>query len=142
MERLGGATWPVKSRGQRSSAAGNSRDTTRNESPASWCTAKHMQSNRNKMDCFSAPLLLINCTRARVSFYAVLRKSGHAEAAIFNEGDVHPRRSIANSSRAAGAGSISVWAKVDELQGRVLRVVTLSDKITIHNAFLDRRFRP
>ncbi|PYK83879.1 MAG: hypothetical protein DME40_20185 [Verrucomicrobia bacterium] len=34
------------------------------------------------------------------------------------------------------------WAKVDELQGRFLRVVTLSDKLTIHNAFLDRRFRP
>jgi hypothetical protein len=33
------------------------------------------------------------------------------------------------------------WAKVDELQGRFLRVVTLSDKLTIHNAFLDRRFR-
>ena len=33
------------------------------------------------------------------------------------------------------------WAKVGELQGRFLRVVTLSDKVTIHNAFLDRRFR-
>ena len=34
------------------------------------------------------------------------------------------------------------WGKVDELQGRFLRVVMLSDKLTIHNAFLDRRFRP
>jgi hypothetical protein len=34
------------------------------------------------------------------------------------------------------------WAAVDELQGRFLRVVTFSDKVTIHNAFLDRRFRP
>lgn len=34
------------------------------------------------------------------------------------------------------------WAAVDELQGRCLRVVTLFDKVTIHNAFLDRRFRP
>ena len=34
------------------------------------------------------------------------------------------------------------WAAVDQLQGRFLRVVTLSDKLTIHNAFLDRRFRP
>jgi hypothetical protein len=34
------------------------------------------------------------------------------------------------------------WGKVDELQGRFLRVVTLSDKLTIHKAFLDRRFRP
>jgi len=31
------------------------------------------------------------------------------------------------------------WAAVDELEGRFL---TLSDKLTIHNAFLDRRFRP
>lgn len=34
------------------------------------------------------------------------------------------------------------WARVEELQGRFLRVVTLSDKVTIHNAFLDRRFKP
>ena len=34
------------------------------------------------------------------------------------------------------------WAKIDELGGRYLRVVTLADKLTIHNAFLDRGFRP
>jgi hypothetical protein len=34
------------------------------------------------------------------------------------------------------------WASVAELQGRFLRVVTLSDKLTIHNTFLDRGFRP
>ena len=34
------------------------------------------------------------------------------------------------------------WGKVPELQGRYLRVVTLEDKVTIHNAFLDRRFKP
>jgi hypothetical protein len=34
------------------------------------------------------------------------------------------------------------WGKVEELPGRFLRVVTLSDKMTIHNAFLDRRFKP
>ena len=34
------------------------------------------------------------------------------------------------------------WAAAEELQGRFLRVITLSDKLTIHNAFLDRRFRP
>ena len=32
------------------------------------------------------------------------------------------------------------WGKIDELEGRVLRVVTLTDKKTIHNAFPDRRF--
>jgi len=34
------------------------------------------------------------------------------------------------------------WAAVPELDGRYLRVVTLADKETIHNAFLDRRFKP
>jgi hypothetical protein len=34
------------------------------------------------------------------------------------------------------------WAAVPELGGRFLRVVTLADKLTIHNAFPDRRFRP
>jgi hypothetical protein len=34
------------------------------------------------------------------------------------------------------------WGAVPELEGRFLRVVTLSDKLTIHNAFLDRRFQP
>ena len=34
------------------------------------------------------------------------------------------------------------WGKVEEFPGRFLRVVTLSDRVTIHNAFLDRRFKP
>ena len=34
------------------------------------------------------------------------------------------------------------WGEVPELEGRFLRVVTLDDKVTIHNAFLDRRFKP
>jgi len=34
------------------------------------------------------------------------------------------------------------WAAVQELGGRYLRVITLEDKTTIHNAFLDRRFKP
>jgi hypothetical protein len=33
------------------------------------------------------------------------------------------------------------WARIDELSGRYLRVVTLEDKITIHNAFPDRGFK-
>ena len=33
------------------------------------------------------------------------------------------------------------WGTVDELEGKVIRVITLSDKKTIHNAFPDRRFR-
>ena len=34
------------------------------------------------------------------------------------------------------------WGAVPELADKILRVVTLEDKITIHNAFLDRRFKP
>lgn len=34
------------------------------------------------------------------------------------------------------------WAAVSELGGRYLRVVTLADRTTIHNAFLDRGFVP
>lgn len=34
------------------------------------------------------------------------------------------------------------WAAIPALGGRYLRVVTLADKVTIHSAFPDRRFRP
>jgi len=34
------------------------------------------------------------------------------------------------------------WGEIEELEGRVLRVITLGDKITIHNAFPDRGFKP
>ena len=33
------------------------------------------------------------------------------------------------------------WGRVEELDNRILRVVTLDDKLTIHNAFPDRRFK-
>jgi len=33
------------------------------------------------------------------------------------------------------------WGKIDELDGKILRVVTIEDKKTIHNAFPDRRFK-
>jgi hypothetical protein len=36
----------------------------------------------------------------------------------------------------------SFWGQVPELKGRYLRVVTLEDKVTIHNAYPDRGFRP
>jgi hypothetical protein len=34
------------------------------------------------------------------------------------------------------------WAAIPDLDGRYLRVVTLEDKLTIHNAFPDRGFTP
>ena len=39
-------------------------------------------------------------------------------------------------------GRYRFWAAIPELGGRYLRVVTLEDMVTIHNAFLDRGFRP
>jgi len=33
------------------------------------------------------------------------------------------------------------WGEIEELEGRILRVITLEDKKTIHNAFPDRRFK-
>ncbi len=36
---------------------------------------------------------------------------------------------------------IRFWGRVEELGDRVLRVVTLQDKVTIHNAFPDRGFK-
>ena len=37
---------------------------------------------------------------------------------------------------------VRFWAAVPELNGRFLRVITLADETTIHNAFPDRRFKP
>lgn len=34
------------------------------------------------------------------------------------------------------------WGIIEELGGKVLRVVTLDDKLTIHNAFIDRGYKP
>ena len=33
------------------------------------------------------------------------------------------------------------WGRIEELGDRVLRVITLADKVTIHNAFPDRGFK-
>ncbi len=33
------------------------------------------------------------------------------------------------------------WGEIEELKGTILRVVTLENKTTIHNAFPDRRFK-
>lgn len=38
-------------------------------------------------------------------------------------------------------GRIRRWKKIEEADGRYLRVVLLEDGETVHNAFFDRRFR-
>lgn len=35
---------------------------------------------------------------------------------------------------------VRFWGVIEEFDGRVLRVVTLKDRVTIHNAFPDRGF--
>lgn len=37
---------------------------------------------------------------------------------------------------------VRFWAQTSALGGRYLRVITLGDERTIHNAFPDRRFKP
>ena len=39
-------------------------------------------------------------------------------------------------------GRIRFWGKVKAFGEKYLRVVTLEDGITIHNAFIDRGFKP
>ena len=37
-------------------------------------------------------------------------------------------------------GRLRRWKRIDELQGKALRVILLADGMTVHNAFLDRDF--
>ena len=37
---------------------------------------------------------------------------------------------------------VRFWGRIAEFDNRVLRVVTLGDRVTIHNAFPDRGFKP
>ena len=38
-------------------------------------------------------------------------------------------------------GRIRRWAKIEEMEGRYLRVILLPDGETIHNAFFDRGYK-
>jgi hypothetical protein len=44
-------------------------------------------------------------------------------------------------SEPQAGGRHRFWGRVEEFGDRVLRVVTLADKATIHNAFPDRGFK-
>jgi hypothetical protein len=39
-------------------------------------------------------------------------------------------------------GRWRLWAEIAEAGGRVLRVVLLPDRLTVHNAFFDRSYKP
>jgi hypothetical protein len=45
-------------------------------------------------------------------------------------------------SEPQGNSRFRFWGEIPELDDRYLRVITLEDKVTIHNAFPDRRFKP
>ncbi|MBD3392583.1 MAG: hypothetical protein GF410_11240 [Chitinivibrionales bacterium] len=38
-------------------------------------------------------------------------------------------------------GRIKLWGKIEEAEGKYLRVILLSDGETVHNSFFDRSFR-
>ena len=46
----------------------------------------------------------------------------------------HIRRKVQNDGR------IKMWAKIEEASNKYLRVITLDDGETVHNAFFDRGF--
>jgi len=39
-------------------------------------------------------------------------------------------------------GRVRRWSRIDEMEGRYLRVILLPDHETVHNAFFDRGFKP
>ena len=59
-------------------------------------------------------------------------------------GDEWIRRAIQRPIREViqSDGRIRRWAAIPEAGGRTLRVILLPDGMTVHNAFLDRSFKP
>ena len=49
----------------------------------------------------------------------------------------HPVREVIQAD-----GRIRRWARIEEMEGRYLRVVLLPDGETVHDAFFDRSFEP
>ena len=47
----------------------------------------------------------------------------------------HPVREVIQQD-----GRIRLWAPIEEMDGRYLRVILLPNRETIHNAFFDRSF--
>jgi hypothetical protein len=69
-------------------------------------------------------------------------KAGARRAAPLAVLQLCPSMSRAGSWQMTTRNRHRFWAALPELEGRHLRVVTLSDKTTVHNAFPDRRFKP
>jgi hypothetical protein len=39
-------------------------------------------------------------------------------------------------------GRVRRWGRIEEMDGRYLRVILLPDRETVHNAFFDRGYKP
>jgi len=67
----------------------------------------------------------------------VLRKRPYIRREWCERVLAHPLRRVVQPN-----GRVRFWGVIPELGGRVLRVVTLEDGETVHNAFPDRGFSP
>ncbi len=65
----------------------------------------------------------------------VLRKRPYLKREWCSQVVRHPIQRIIQED-----GRIRHWGIIKEMEGRALRVITLEDGETIHNAFLDRNF--
>ena len=75
---------------------------------------------------------------------AVLRRASFTQAAISSAQLVFGRHSRTDPQGGTSDGRIRFWGKIvpeGETRTRILRVVTLEDGETVHNAFFDRGFR-
>lgn len=68
----------------------------------------------------------------------VLAKRPYLTKAMCEQVVSHPERKEVQTD----GQRVRFWARVPELGNRYLRVVTLADEKTIHNAFPDRGFKP
>ena len=69
----------------------------------------------------------------------ILRKRPYLSVAMCRSVLANPlRRDVQDDGRIRFWGSILL---PDESETRILRVITLEDGLTIHNAFIDRNFR-
>jgi hypothetical protein len=77
-------------------------------------------------------------TMTRYFIEQVMRKRPHLNEALCRAVVAAPIRVVEQPD-----GRIRHWGRIvlpDETESRIMRVVTLDDGITIHNAFLDRDF--
>ena len=78
-------------------------------------------------------------TTTRYFTEQILRKRPYLTVALCRSVLVNPLRRIVQDD-----GRIRHWGRIilpDETEARILRVVTLDDGQTLHNAFIDRNYR-